>query len=67
MIMPRHWFGERIVHDAEISKNSLVLRIAETGHPDHPDLDIKAALSNHQPFFWADFVRLEWTDNTQAL
>lgn len=28
--MPRHYIGERTVHGIRISKNSMVLRIAET-------------------------------------
>jgi hypothetical protein len=36
--MPRHYIGERTAHDLGISKNSVVLRIAETGHTEHPGL-----------------------------
>src|SRR5690242_1972485 len=37
--MPRHYIGERTVHDVGNFKEFVVLRIAETRHPDHLDLD----------------------------
>jgi hypothetical protein len=34
----------------EISKNSVVLRIAETGHPDHLDLHTCGLAIDHKPW-----------------
>src|SRR5687767_3605756 len=37
--MPLHYIGERTVHHVGNFKDSVVLRIADTRHPDHLDFD----------------------------